>query len=49
MLRFQFGTLKIEEKNNGRGQHRKYLPYVYTEQGISMLAGILKNDIAINI
>ena len=39
----------IEEKNNGRGQHRKYLPYVYTEQGISMLAGILKNDIAINI
>lgn len=26
-LRFQFGTLKL-----GRGQHRKYLPYAFTEQ-----------------
>ena len=32
-LRSQFVTLK----NNGRGQHRKYLPYVFTEQGIAML------------
>ena len=28
-LRFQFGTLE-----NGRGKHRKYLPYVFTEQGV---------------
>ena len=27
----------------------QYLPYVYTEQGVSMLAGILKNDIAIEV
>ena len=27
---------------NGRGQHRKYLPYVFTEYGITMLAGLLK-------
>ena len=27
----------------------QYLPYVYTEQGISMLAGILKNDIAVKV
>ena len=27
----------------------KYLPYVYTEQGISMLAGVLKNEIAIQV
>ena len=44
-LRFQIGTLK----NNGRGQHRKYLPYVYTEQGVSMLAGVLKNDVAVKV
>ena len=36
-------------KNNGRGQHRKYLPYVFTEYGITMLAGLLKSKIAVNI
>ena len=34
---------------NGRGQHRKYMPYVFTEYGITMLAGLLKSNIAINI
>ena len=34
---------------NGRGQHRKYLPYVFTEYGITMLAGLLKSSIAVNI
>ena len=46
-LRFQFGTLN-NKVNNGKVT-RKYLPYVYTEQGISMLAGVLKNDIAIQV
>ena len=46
-LRFQFGTLN-KKINNGKVT-RKYLPYVYTEQGISMLAGILKNDISIQV
>ena len=46
-LRFQFGTLN-KKVNNGEVT-RKYLPYVYTEQGISMLAGVLKNDIAIQV
>jgi len=35
--------------NNGRGQHRKYLPYVFTEHGITMLAGLLKSKVAVNI
>lgn len=34
---------------NGRGQHRKYMPYVFTEHGITMLAGLLKSYIAVNI
>ena len=46
-LRFQFGTLN-KKVNNGNVT-RKYLPYVYTEQGISMLAGVLKNEIAIQV
>lgn len=60
-LRSQIATLKIEKQfdslrsqsvtlnKNGRGQHRKYLPYVFTEQGIAMLSGLLKNDIAIQV
>ena len=35
--------------NMGRGKHRKYLPYVFTEQGIAMLSGLLKNDIAVQV
>ena len=34
---------------NGRGQHRKYLPYVFTEYGITMLAGLLKSEIAVKV
>ena len=37
---FQNGTTL--EKDNIKYRSEKYLPYVYTEQGISMLAGILK-------
>lgn len=45
-LRSQIATL---EENTGRGKHRKYLPYVFTEQGIAMLSSLLKNDIAIQV
>ena len=49
-LRFQFGTSKQNLKINDefRGG-RRYLPYVFTEQGIAMLAGVLKNDIAVKV
>ena len=43
-LRCNFFTLK-----NGRGEHRKYLPYAFTEYGITMLAGILKSDLAVKM
>jgi hypothetical protein len=35
-LTSQLATLK-----RGRGEHRKYLPYLFTEQGVAMLSGIL--------
>ena len=45
-LRSQFVTL-----NTGRGQHRKYLPYAFTEQGVAMLSSVLNSEraIAVNI
>lgn len=46
-LRFQFGTLN-RKVNNGEVT-RKYLPYVFTEQGISMVSGVLKNEIAVKV
>jgi hypothetical protein len=41
-LRSQFAILK-----RGRGQHRKYLPRVFTEHGALMAASILNSDRAI--
>jgi phage regulator Rha-like protein len=48
-LRSQFVTLKENLNEDMRGKHRKYLPYVFTEQGVSMLSAILKTDFAIEI
>ena len=45
-LRSQFATSNIDEINQGG---RRYLPYVYTEQGIAMLSGLLRNDVAIQV
>ena len=43
-LRSQIATLKT-----GRGQHRKYLPYVFTEHGALMAATILNSPRAVEI
>ncbi len=43
-LRSQFATLKT-----GRGQHRKYLPYVFTEHGAIMAATILDSPRAVEM
>jgi hypothetical protein len=32
-----------------RGKHRKYLPYVFTEQGVAGLSGILKSERAVKV
>jgi hypothetical protein len=43
-LRSQFATLKL-----GRGQHRKYLPHAFTEQGAIMAATILNSPRAVEM
>ena len=42
VLRSQFVTLK-------RGQHSKYLPFAFTEQGIAMLSSVLNSERAIMV
>ena len=41
-LRFQFGIFK-------KGQHSKYLPYAFTEQGVAMLSSVLKSKRSIEV
>jgi phage regulator Rha-like protein len=56
VLRFQNGTLKKKiiddqflEKEDKRGKHRKYLPYAFTEQGVSMLSAVLRSEVAVKM
>ncbi len=44
VLRSQIATLK-----NGRGQHRKFLPYVFTRNGIGMLSSVLRSETAVEV
>ena len=48
ILRFQNGTLELKQ-----GEYSKYLPHVFTEQGVAMLASVLKTEkaeeISVNI
>ncbi len=44
VLRSQNATLEP-----GRGRYRKYLPYVFTEQGVAMLSSVLKSERAVQV
>ena len=44
-LRSQFVTSSGENTHGGR----RYMPYVFTEQGIAMLSAVLKSDIAVDV
>lgn len=48
-LRFQFGTSNESAEKQGRGQHFKYLPDTFTEQGVSMLSAGLRSPVSIAI
>ena len=43
-LRSQIVTL-----NTRRGQHLKYMPYAFTEQGVAMLSGVIKSAKAVEV
>lgn len=60
-LKSQIATLSLESENqilrsqivtlrSGEwGKHSKYLPYAFTEQGVAMLASILKSETAVKV
>ncbi len=43
-LRSHFATLE-----KGQGKHKKYLPRVFSEHGVMMLANVLKSDTSVKI
>ncbi len=43
-LRTQFASLK-----SGQGKHTKYLPFAFTEQGVTMLSCVLNSERAISV
>ena len=53
--RYQIGTLNVEKPLRSqsvtlkRGKNIKYLPYVFTEQGVAMLSSVLHSERAIQI
>lgn len=44
-----FSRSKVSTLKKGRGQHRKYPPKAFTEQGVYMLATILKSPVATQV
>lgn len=44
VLRSQIATIK-----NGRGEHKKYMPYAFTELGVAMLSSVLRSPLAIQV
>jgi len=43
-LRSQIVTIK-----KGRGEHKKYMPYAFTELGVAMLSSVLRSPLAIQV
>ncbi|MDX9748689.1 MAG: ORF6N domain-containing protein [Paludibacter sp.] len=52
-LQLQIVTSSLRSQNailkDNRGKHRKYLPYVFTEQGVAGLSGVLKSETAARV
>jgi hypothetical protein len=52
-LKSQNVTSGLKSQNvilkDNRGNHPKYLPYVFTEQGVAGLSGVLKSETAANV
>jgi len=53
---FQLNTEEVESLRSqnvilktGRGQHRKFLPYAFTEQGVAMLSTVLRSQRAVQV
>ena len=45
----EYYSLRTQNASLKRGEHIKYMPYAFTEQGVAMLSGILNSERAINV
>ena len=49
LTKAEFDALRSQiATSNGKGG-RRYRPYIFTEQGIAMLSGVLRSDVAVQI
>ena len=42
-------TSQIVTLKKGRGEHRKYMPYAFSEHGVAMLSSVLRSPLAIQV
>ncbi|MBR4684337.1 MAG: ORF6N domain-containing protein [Spirochaetia bacterium] len=45
----EFASLRFQNGTSNKKGDRRYLPFVFTEQGVAMLSTVLSSDIAIEI
>jgi len=45
----EYQSLRSQNVTLKRGQHSKYLPFVFTEQGVAMLSSVLKSERAVHV
>ena len=45
----EYQSLRSQNVTLKRGQHSKYLPFVFTEQGVAMLSSVLKSEKAVQV
>lgn len=49
LTQVEYHSLRTQNASLKRGEHVKYMPYAFTEQGVAMLSGILNSPRAINV
>jgi phage regulator Rha-like protein len=49
MTKIEADSLRSQNVTLKRGQHSKYLPYAFTEQGVAMLSSVLNSERAIQV
>ncbi|MEJ2222862.1 MAG: ORF6N domain-containing protein [Desulfobacterales bacterium] len=45
----EYQSLRSQNVTLKRGQHSKYRPFVFTEQGVAMLSSVLKSEKAVHV
>jgi hypothetical protein len=45
----EYQSLRSQNVTLKRGQHSKYLPFVFTEQGVAMLSSVLKSEKTVHV